>query len=77
MTPAKDPKQLYFSIVFSFFRFSALLDVKFEFSMQKYPRGQNLSSWDPIFDNFPPSAIFQASFLFRLRRSRPSFFFDF
>ena len=37
--------------------------------MNKYPWGQNLSSWDLIFDNFPPSAIFPAFGDFsRLRR---------
>ena len=58
-------------------RFLALLDVRFEFSMKKYPRRQNLSSRDSIFDHFPPSANFQAPFFFRLSAVTPSYFLIF
>ena len=44
--------------------------------MKKYPRGQNLSSWDPIFDHFPPSTNVQSLFLFVCRRSTPFIFSD-
>ena len=47
----------FFVFVQPFFRFSDLLDVKFEFSMKKYPWRQNLSFWDPIFDHVAASRL--------------------
>ena len=38
--------------------------MKFEFSIKMYPQRQKQSSWETIFDNFTPSAIFPPSAIF-------------